>query len=130
MELRAQLILLILSLGVLLGLISFVNLRLLLKKGIDLMAYVRKKVGNGKDSLFWEDNWLNEKVLKHQFPRLFVLESSKQITVSDKLKSELLAASYRSVPRGGIEEEQQQLLQSHIEGTSLSSYVRSLGLVI
>ncbi|GJZ64026.1 RNA-directed DNA polymerase, eukaryota, reverse transcriptase zinc-binding domain protein [Tanacetum coccineum] len=87
----------------------------LTKKAIDLMDFVRKKVGNGEDSLFWEDNWLNEKVLKHEFPILFVLESSKQITVADKLKSESFATSYRRVPRGGIEEEQHQLLQSHIE---------------
>ncbi|GJY08314.1 RNA-directed DNA polymerase, eukaryota, reverse transcriptase zinc-binding domain protein, partial [Tanacetum coccineum] len=75
----------------------------LTKKGIDLLDFVRKKVGNGEDSLFWEDNWLNEKVLKHEFPVLFVLESSKQITVADKLKSESFATSYRRVPRRCIE---------------------------
>ena len=58
--------------------------------------------------------------MKHHFPRLFALESSNKITVADKLKSESSVASYHHVPRGGIEEEQQQLLQSHIEGTSLS----------
>nr|GEX19934.1 RNA-directed DNA polymerase, eukaryota, reverse transcriptase zinc-binding domain protein [Tanacetum cinerariifolium] len=92
----------------------------LTNKGIDFMAFVRKKVGNGEDSLFWEDNWLNNMVLKHHFPRLFALESSKQITVVDKLKSKSLDTSYRRAPRGGIEEEQQQLLRSHIEGIILA----------
>ncbi|GKE78477.1 hypothetical protein Tco_1544597, partial [Tanacetum coccineum] len=87
----------------------------LTNKGIDFMDFVRKKVGNGEDSLFFEDNWLNNTVLKHQFPRLFALESSKQITVADKLRSESLDTSYRRAPRVGIEEEQQQLLRSHIE---------------
>ncbi|GJY89027.1 RNA-directed DNA polymerase, eukaryota, partial [Tanacetum coccineum] len=61
------------------------------------------------------DKWLDEMVLKHQFPRLFALESSKRIAVADKLKSVSLAASYRRYPRGGIEEEHQYILQSRME---------------
>ncbi|GJW31525.1 hypothetical protein Tco_0051557 [Tanacetum coccineum] len=38
----------------------------------------------------------------------------------DKLKSESLDTSFRRAPRGGIEEEKQQLLQSHIEGIILA----------
>ncbi|GKA77384.1 glucomannan 4-beta-mannosyltransferase 9-like protein [Tanacetum coccineum] len=77
-------------------------------------------VGNGEDSLFWEDIWLDEMTLKYQSPRLFALESSKQITMGDKLNSVFLATSYRRVLRGGIEEERQRLLQSLIDGINLS----------
>nr|GEV18767.1 putative reverse transcriptase domain-containing protein [Tanacetum cinerariifolium] len=72
--------------------------------GIDLLSFVCKKVCNNGETLFWDDKWLDEMVLKHQFPRLFALESSKRIIVSDKLKSVSLAASYRRYPRGAIEE--------------------------
>ncbi|GKC02169.1 RNA-directed DNA polymerase, eukaryota [Tanacetum coccineum] len=85
-----------------------------------LQRSVWMHLSNGEETLFWEDKWLDEMVLKHQFPRLFALESSKRITVADKLKSVSLAASYRRYPRGGIEEEHQYILQSRMEGVILS----------
>ncbi|GJV87893.1 RNA-directed DNA polymerase, eukaryota [Tanacetum coccineum] len=33
-------------------------------KGIDLGALIRKKVGNGEDTLFWEEHWNREKDLR------------------------------------------------------------------
>ena len=32
-------------------------------KGIDLCALIRKKVGNGEDTLFWDEHWKGEKDL-------------------------------------------------------------------
>ncbi|GKB93348.1 hypothetical protein Tco_0979485 [Tanacetum coccineum] len=68
-------------------------------KGIDLLAFVRKKVGNGEDTLFWNDIWLDEMALKHRYPRLYALELSKHISISDKLSNESLVFSYRRTPR-------------------------------
>nr|GEZ05447.1 putative RNA-directed DNA polymerase, eukaryota, reverse transcriptase zinc-binding domain protein [Tanacetum cinerariifolium] len=62
----------------------------LIKKGIDLLAFVRKKIGNGENSLFWDD-------------------------ICDSL-----VFSFRRIPRGRIEEEQQRSLQARIEGIILA----------
>ena len=35
------------------------------------------KVGDGKEVLFWEDNWAGRRALKSVFPRLFSLSVSK-----------------------------------------------------
>ncbi|GJX49790.1 RNA-directed DNA polymerase, eukaryota, reverse transcriptase zinc-binding domain protein [Tanacetum coccineum] len=43
-------------------------------KGVNVMNYVRLKLGNGESTSFWEDNWINDGVLKDVFPRLYNLE--------------------------------------------------------
>nr|GEU46151.1 RNA-directed DNA polymerase, eukaryota, reverse transcriptase zinc-binding domain protein [Tanacetum cinerariifolium] len=46
-------------------------------KGVNVMNYVRLKLGNGESTSFWEDNWINGGVLKDDFPRLYALEMCK-----------------------------------------------------
>ncbi|GKC72382.1 RNA-directed DNA polymerase, eukaryota [Tanacetum coccineum] len=58
--------------------------------------------------------------LKHRYPRLYALELSKHISVSDKLSSDSLVFSFRRIPRGGIEEEQQRSLQTRIKSIILA----------
>nr|GEV27083.1 1-aminocyclopropane-1-carboxylate synthase-like [Tanacetum cinerariifolium] len=43
-------------------------------KGVNVLKYVRLKLGNGESTLFWKDNWINGGVLKDVFPRLYALE--------------------------------------------------------
>ncbi|GKD16089.1 hypothetical protein Tco_1205247 [Tanacetum coccineum] len=76
-------------------------------EGNDLLPFVRKKVGNGEYPIFWDDIWLDEMVLKHQYPRLYALELSKQINVAEKMSNTSLVFSYPRVSGGGVEEEQQ-----------------------
>ncbi|GJW88208.1 RNA-directed DNA polymerase, eukaryota, partial [Tanacetum coccineum] len=45
-------------------------------KGINLLAHVKKKVGNGSTTLFWKDPWFADSPLINLFPRLFALECS------------------------------------------------------
>ncbi|GKB65591.1 hypothetical protein Tco_0921777 [Tanacetum coccineum] len=71
-------------------------------------------VGNGLNSLFWEDIWMDGSALKHRYPRLYALEMFKQISVAEKINHNSLVWSFRRAPRGGVEEEQQCLLQSRI----------------
>nr|GEX97273.1 RNA-directed DNA polymerase, eukaryota, reverse transcriptase zinc-binding domain protein [Tanacetum cinerariifolium] len=59
-------------------------------------------------------------IKKHRYPRLYALELSKHISVSEKLSSDSLVFSFRRIPRGGIEEEQQCSLQARIEGIILA----------
>nr|GEX74792.1 RNA-directed DNA polymerase, eukaryota [Tanacetum cinerariifolium] len=54
-------------------------------KGLDLLKFMRIKVGNGSSTSFWVDKWCIEGVLKDRFPRMYALELDKNVTVADKL---------------------------------------------
>ncbi|GKA79404.1 RNA-directed DNA polymerase, eukaryota, partial [Tanacetum coccineum] len=58
---------------------------------------------------------LDDMALKHRYPRLYALESSKHISISDKLSNDSLISLYRRAPRGGIKEDQQRSLQARID---------------
>nr|GEV39463.1 reverse transcriptase domain-containing protein [Tanacetum cinerariifolium] len=81
-------------------------------KDNDFFAYIHKKVGNGEDTLFWEDPWLGENVLRIQYPRLYSLETYKSISMDDKMKHDSLSYSFRHILRGGAEDTQFRLLNS------------------
>ncbi|GJZ49771.1 hypothetical protein Tco_0603961 [Tanacetum coccineum] len=91
------------------------------RKGIDLHSHVKKKVGNGEHTSFWDDVWLPESPLKHIYPRLFALECDKHASVAGKFRYSSLIASFRRAPRGGIEEEQLHLLVDRAATVLLSS---------
>ncbi|GJS90564.1 RNA-directed DNA polymerase, eukaryota [Tanacetum coccineum] len=90
-------------------------------KGINLHAFVRKKVGDREQTLFWEDSWLSDPPLKNIFPRLYDLETDKHACVVSKFKDTSMSVSFRRVPRGGLEEEQFQLLVDKVAPVILSS---------
>ncbi|GJU72271.1 RNA-directed DNA polymerase, eukaryota [Tanacetum coccineum] len=77
----------------------------LLNKGIDLIKFMRIKLGNGQITSFWEDMWSEGGTLKNRYPRIYALESSKSITVGMKVAQPSLAFSFRRAPRGGVEQE-------------------------
>nr|GEY67427.1 RNA-directed DNA polymerase, eukaryota [Tanacetum cinerariifolium] len=71
-------------------------------------------------SSFWKDLWVGDSQLQFQFPRLFALESFKDISVAEKLNGSLLSSFRRGV-RGGTETHQYELLSSLIEPVILSN---------
>ncbi|GKB53000.1 RNA-directed DNA polymerase, eukaryota, reverse transcriptase zinc-binding domain protein [Tanacetum coccineum] len=79
------------------------EVRRLEKKGINLLLFMKKKLGNGLSTLFWDDVWCDGGKLKNRFPRAYALENSKQITVGQKLAHPSLYHSFRRHPRGGLE---------------------------
>nr|GEZ22198.1 RNA-directed DNA polymerase, eukaryota [Tanacetum cinerariifolium] len=81
---------------------------------INLHAFVKKKVGDGEQTLFWEDSWLSEPPLKNIFPWLYALETNKHASVAAKFRDTSMSAFFRRVPRGGLEEDQFQLLVDKI----------------
>ncbi|GKE04578.1 RNA-directed DNA polymerase, eukaryota, partial [Tanacetum coccineum] len=83
-------------------------------QGVDLLSFVRKKVGDGESSLFWDDTWLGEDTLKMKYPRLYALELYKDISMADKMRHPNLYLSFRRQPRGGIEQEKFHELSSRI----------------
>ncbi|GKA43990.1 hypothetical protein Tco_0736714 [Tanacetum coccineum] len=90
-------------------------------KGINLLDLIRKKVGNGLNTLFWEDPWLDGLALKHKFLRLYALNNYKQIIVVEKINHASMVDTFRQPPRGGAEEEQLGFLLSCMDGLILTN---------
>nr|GFC17064.1 hypothetical protein [Tanacetum cinerariifolium] len=84
-------------------------------KGIDLLKYMKIQVGNGLNTKFWEDVWMGNKNFKTSFPRIYALESDKNLTVADKMAHNDVAFSLRHQPRDGAEMEQFRALSIVIE---------------
>nr|GEX63821.1 RNA-directed DNA polymerase, eukaryota [Tanacetum cinerariifolium] len=57
---------------------SFSNLY---NKGVDLLGSIKKKVGSGENTMFWDELWKGEVLFKSLFPRLYALESVKNISI-------------------------------------------------
>ena len=47
-----------------------------------ISSCIRRKVGNGEDTLFWQDIWIGDKPLKNMFPRIFRLSPNQLGTIS------------------------------------------------
>ena len=69
--------------------------------GIQLFSFCKKKVGDGKSTLFWDDIWLGDSSLKVQFPRVYALETDKSISVQDRLVLVDWNLVQRRLSRGG-----------------------------
>ncbi|GKC13990.1 hypothetical protein Tco_1010772 [Tanacetum coccineum] len=95
------------------------EVRLLKDQGVDLCSFIHKKMGNGSDTFFWEDTWKGELDFKTTFPRIYALESDKNITVADKISNSSLEESFRRSPRSGIEQEQYLKLIASVEDVVL-----------
>ena len=57
---------------------------------------------------------MGDSSLKCQFPRLYVLETCKQISIADKLRYASINSSFRRLPTGGAESEQYHELGSRL----------------
>ncbi|XP_071718424.1 uncharacterized protein [Rutidosis leptorrhynchoides] len=64
------------------------------------------KLGNGNNTLFWFDKWLNGSSPKICFPRLFALESDKFCKVSDRRLQDGWSWNWRRQIRSGTESHQ------------------------
>nr|GEW76379.1 RNA-directed DNA polymerase, eukaryota [Tanacetum cinerariifolium] len=53
--------------------------------GIDLVSFITPKLGNGVNTLFWDVAWCGDIAFKNLVPRLYALESMKNIEVASKL---------------------------------------------
>nr|GFA29610.1 RNA-directed DNA polymerase, eukaryota, reverse transcriptase zinc-binding domain protein [Tanacetum cinerariifolium] len=82
--------------------------------GIDLL-------GNGVNTSFWDVAWCGDIAFKNLVPRLYSLESMKNIEVASKLSHGGLEFSFRRNPRGGVEQAQFERLKEMVEGVTLSN---------
>ncbi|GKD63196.1 RNA-directed DNA polymerase, eukaryota, reverse transcriptase zinc-binding domain protein, partial [Tanacetum coccineum] len=77
------------------------------------------KMGNGVDIRFWEDKWRGDNTFQSDFPRMYALETQKNISVALKLSHDDLLCSFRRAPRAGAEELQYIQLVKIMEGITL-----------
>nr|GEX15933.1 protein ABHD11 isoform X1 [Tanacetum cinerariifolium] len=89
-------------------------------QGVDLLSYVRVRVGNGLKTKFWKDPWIDVSLLCHRFPRVFSLEDDSDAYVADKLTGSL-EGSFRRPARGGVEAHQFAQLQNLVDSCVLST---------
>nr|GEV24524.1 RNA-directed DNA polymerase, eukaryota, reverse transcriptase zinc-binding domain protein [Tanacetum cinerariifolium] len=96
------------------------ELRVLKDKGFDFISHCIKRVGDGNNTFFWSDIWKGEVPFRDAFPRLFALETDKNVSVADKLVAGVVS-SFRRPVRGGREQQQWLDLASILATVSLSS---------
>nr|GEV35321.1 RNA-directed DNA polymerase, eukaryota, reverse transcriptase zinc-binding domain protein [Tanacetum cinerariifolium] len=85
------------------------------------VPHMKKKVGNGMNTLFWVDVWLTDTPLLHLYPRMFALKCNKNSTVADKINANFISWSFRRPHRGGLEKEQFSNLIADVKQVILSS---------
>ncbi|GKD30967.1 hypothetical protein Tco_1241745 [Tanacetum coccineum] len=79
-----------------------------------------EEVGKGSDTLFWEDASQGGTAFKYLYPKVYALESSKNIDVASKMAHCNLGYSFRRDPRGGVEKAQFDSMLKKVEGTLLA----------
>nr|GEZ15217.1 RNA-directed DNA polymerase, eukaryota [Tanacetum cinerariifolium] len=98
------------------------EVRILSNQGIKVLDYMRIKLGNGESTTFWDDNWIGGKVLKYSFPRIYALETEKEVTINSKMSDTRLENSLRRSIRGGVEQVQFNELSDMLQSVSLMPY--------
>nr|GEY62091.1 putative RNA-directed DNA polymerase, eukaryota, reverse transcriptase zinc-binding domain protein [Tanacetum cinerariifolium] len=96
------------------------EIKVLAKKGINLMTFMRMKLGNKVSTLFWDDGCCEGGRLKDRFPRAYALETCKRITVGNKLVHPNLTHSFPRDPRGGIKQSQAEELAAMLHSVILN----------
>ncbi|GJX26392.1 hypothetical protein Tco_0232688 [Tanacetum coccineum] len=97
------------------------EVQLLASEGFDFLSRCKIRVGDGVNTRFWLDTWILDVPLSIRFPRLYALESDKQIKVAAKFGDSSLADSFRRQVRDGVEASQWAELLSLTGSVSLSS---------
>ncbi|GJT52416.1 RNA-directed DNA polymerase, eukaryota, reverse transcriptase zinc-binding domain protein [Tanacetum coccineum] len=86
------------------GIVKAINK--LKSKGVDLMSFCKRVIGNGNNTRFWLDKWYGDVCFKEKFHRLFNLELLKDASLALKLQDPNVSLSFRRLPRSGIEDSQ------------------------
>nr|GEW42763.1 RNA-directed DNA polymerase, eukaryota, reverse transcriptase zinc-binding domain protein [Tanacetum cinerariifolium] len=89
-------------------------------KGIDVFSFIKLKCGDGTNISFWNDAWRGDVAFKILPPRIYMLESMKDIQVATKLSHVDLEWSFRRKRRGGAEQIQMTILKEILECCILS----------
>nr|GEV95429.1 RNA-directed DNA polymerase, eukaryota [Tanacetum cinerariifolium] len=77
------------------------------------------KIGNGEETVFWDEIWCDNEAFKYRYPRLYALETCKSIDVAAKFAHTSIDHSFRCCPRSGVEQTQLSDLRSKLAAVSL-----------
>ncbi|GJX97571.1 hypothetical protein Tco_0353369 [Tanacetum coccineum] len=92
------------------------------EKGIDLLSFCTRKLGNGESTRFWEDIWFGSTPLRLQLPRIYILDTDRNCPIANRIP--LLHSDWSTVlmrsPRGGVELAQFDDLNSSIGNVLLT----------
>ncbi|GJV16132.1 RNA-directed DNA polymerase, eukaryota, reverse transcriptase zinc-binding domain protein [Tanacetum coccineum] len=95
------------------------EIRVLSDQGVNVLEFMRLKLGNGDMASFWNDNWSGGGVLKDLYPRLYALENGKSVNVCTKLSDPSMDYSFRRKTRGGAEQVQLDALLELVSTVNL-----------
>ncbi|GJT48902.1 RNA-directed DNA polymerase, eukaryota [Tanacetum coccineum] len=87
-------------------------------QGTDLLGFMHRKIGNVEDTRFWEDKWRGDNTFKSDYPRMYALETQKNVSVASKISHADILCSFRRAPRGGVKESQFFHLVKNVEGVT------------
>nr|GEX41186.1 RNA-directed DNA polymerase, eukaryota, reverse transcriptase zinc-binding domain protein [Tanacetum cinerariifolium] len=79
------------------------EVQVLKANGFNFISHYKIKVRNGCSTQFWLDHWLSDAPLREKFPRMFALDTEKEVTVADKLGASSLNASFQRNVHDGAE---------------------------
>ncbi|GKD95008.1 RNA-directed DNA polymerase, eukaryota, reverse transcriptase zinc-binding domain protein, partial [Tanacetum coccineum] len=91
------------------------------RKGIDLLSFCSRSIGNGVETKFWTDLWHGDKPLKAQFHHIFLLDSDRDCSVENRIIVPNWLTVLRRCPRGGVESSQFEALQAVLKDVVLSN---------
>nr|GEV14203.1 RNA-directed DNA polymerase, eukaryota, reverse transcriptase zinc-binding domain protein [Tanacetum cinerariifolium] len=80
----------------------------------DVILAIHSLQSKGENTSFWDDSWLGDVALKVLYKRLYALEMCKSISAAEKIGHPSLSHSFRRMPRGGVEQENYNLLCSKV----------------
>ncbi|GKB70919.1 RNA-directed DNA polymerase, eukaryota, reverse transcriptase zinc-binding domain protein, partial [Tanacetum coccineum] len=100
------------------------------EKGIIPLSFLRKRVGNGTDTKFWQDVWIGEISLQSKFPRLYRLALNKECSICEVWNNGWVFNWSRPILRGTLLHQLNDLtaiLDSVQFSDSEDSWIWSLG---
>nr|GEX76094.1 RNA-directed DNA polymerase, eukaryota [Tanacetum cinerariifolium] len=93
----------------------------LASKGFDFLSHCKLRVGNRVNTRFWLDTWILDMPLRVRFPRIYALDSVKEVYVAAKFGDPSLDDSFHRQVRDGSERQKWLDLLSMLDAVSLSS---------
>nr|XP_043637983.1 uncharacterized protein LOC122608984 [Erigeron canadensis] len=82
-------------------------------------SVTKRKIGDGGDTSFWNDIWLEDATLATKFPRLFSFEMNEHVVVKDRWNGSRCTWNWRRPLRGGSEGEQLNQLCERIANVTI-----------
>ncbi|GJZ37561.1 RNA-directed DNA polymerase, eukaryota [Tanacetum coccineum] len=83
-------------------------------------SWIKWDKGNGYSTKFWYDCWYQGGILKNLCPRMFALETRKEVTVNEKMCEPYVSFSFRRGIRGGCEQDQYNVLEGVVNSVTLA----------